>query len=342
MTSARVVLLACLALALSAPPVRAQSPELSLREFSSGQIKKGVRSIGFGGDGATWGNYGLVWRDADTALVDGGDTHYTNGNDFHFAALGLTSPALWQGLVIYGIGLSEDSNRVHLKLKTPALGKSPVAMTGTGGDHAFFSKIAMPLGDNFSAGILLSYEQSHFDAAVDNSAGRRVLYKTEWRPSGGFGIAWQPDPKVLIGFRALFNNDMEHRLDANGSESTGLAHSAEYRLGASYSPWDGALFDVGGTHQERHNGLAGTTVDANRPNLGIEQAFLARRLIVRAGLDETSPTAGISYKLAPFNLDVAYVHNMAHARVGDLFGTESNSVIATLTLDYKNMFASGK
>lgn len=45
---------------------RAQSPELSIREFSSGQIKKGVRSIGFGGDGATWGNYALVWRDADT------------------------------------------------------------------------------------------------------------------------------------------------------------------------------------------------------------------------------------------------------------------------------------
>ena len=48
-----------------------------MRDFSSGQIKKGVRSIGFGGDGATWGNYGLVWRDAGTALVDYGDTSYT-------------------------------------------------------------------------------------------------------------------------------------------------------------------------------------------------------------------------------------------------------------------------
>ena len=330
----------CLALAVFAAAAHAQSPELSLREFSSGQIKKGVRSIGFGGDGATWGNYGLVWRDADTALVDGGDTHYTNGNDFHFGALGLTSPALWHGLAIYGIGLSEDTNRVHLKLKTPALGKAAVPMTGTGGDQAFFSKIAMPLGDGFSAGILLSYEHSHFDAATDSSASQRVLYKTEWRPSGGFGIAWQPDPKVMVGFRALFNNDMEHRLDVNGVESSGLARTAEYRLGASYSPWEGALFDVGGTHLEKHNGLAGTTVDANRPNLGVEQGFLSRRLIVRAGLDETSPTAGISYKLAPLNLDIAYVHNMAHARVGDLFGTESNSVIATLTFDYKSVFAS--
>ena len=47
---------------------RAQSPELSMREFASSQIKKGVRSIGFGGDGATWGNYSLVWQDKDRGM----------------------------------------------------------------------------------------------------------------------------------------------------------------------------------------------------------------------------------------------------------------------------------
>lgn len=323
--------------AAAALPVQAQSPELALREFSSGQIKKGVRSIGFGGDGASWGNYGLVWRDADTALVDGGDTHYTNGNDFHFGAVGFTSPALWHDLAIYGIGLTEDSNRIRLNLKTPALGKAAVPMTGNGGDQAFFSKIALPLGDGFSAGILLSYEHSHFDAA--DTAGQQVRYKTEWRPSGGFGLAWQPDPKVLVGFRALFNNDMERRIDVDGAESSGLARTAEYRLGASYSPWSGALLDMGGTHLVRHNGLAGTSAEYTRPNLGLEQAFPASHLVLRAGLDETSPTAGLSYKLAPFNLDIAYVHNMAHARVGDLFGTESNSVIATLTFDYRSLIA---
>ena len=51
-----------------------QNPEFSLREFASGQIKKGVRSIGMGGDGATWGNYSLVWRDSSTALLDAGVT----------------------------------------------------------------------------------------------------------------------------------------------------------------------------------------------------------------------------------------------------------------------------
>ena len=88
---------------------RAQSPELSMREFASGQIKKGVRSIGFGGDGATWGNYGLVYRDAATALADVGVTDYTNGNLFTFTAVGATTPPIWRGLVIYLIALSQHA-----------------------------------------------------------------------------------------------------------------------------------------------------------------------------------------------------------------------------------------
>src|SRR5579864_9753320 len=97
----------------------AQSPELSMREFSSGQIKKGVRSIGFGGDGATWGNYALVYRDADTALVDYGDTHYTNGNDFHFSAVGLTTADLWHGLAVYAIAMFQGTNDVHFNARSP-------------------------------------------------------------------------------------------------------------------------------------------------------------------------------------------------------------------------------
>src|SRR5690348_17322286 len=121
--------------------IHAQSPELSMRDFSSGQIKKGVRSIGFGGDGATWGSYGLVWRDADTALVDYGDTHYTNGNDFHFEAVGLTSPPLWHRLAIYVIAMFQDTNQVHFNLKSPGLGPTVVPVSGKGSDRALFSKI---------------------------------------------------------------------------------------------------------------------------------------------------------------------------------------------------------
>src|ERR1700751_3102073 len=90
----------------------AQSPELSMREFSSAQIKKGVRSIGFGGDGATWGNYGLVWKDADTALLDYGNTRFDNGNTFQFSAVGLTSPALWHGLAIYVIAMTQSAHDI--------------------------------------------------------------------------------------------------------------------------------------------------------------------------------------------------------------------------------------
>ena len=73
-------------------------PELSLREFASGQIKKGVRSIGMGGDGATWRNYSLIYNDADTALFDAGTTHFADtGDNFSFTAVGATTPAFWDG-----------------------------------------------------------------------------------------------------------------------------------------------------------------------------------------------------------------------------------------------------
>lgn len=317
---------------------RAQSPELSMREFSSGQIKKGVRSIGFGGDGATWGNYGLVWKDAGTVLGDYGDTHYIDGNDFHFAAAGVTSPPLWHDLAIYVIGLTQGTNDVRFGAKSPGLGAAPVPLQGHGQDNAFFSKIAMPLGGGVSAGVLLSYETSHFNGASIANPAQTVHWQTEWRPSGGLGVAWQPNQTVLVGFRALFNNDRERRTDSAGV-TIGNAHTAEYRLGGSVSPWDGALIDVGATLLDRRNSLAGTHTVVLNPNLGVEQTLFQRHLTLRAGLDETSPTAGLSLKYAPVNLDVAYVRNMAHARVGDLFGHDSNSLVMTLTLDYRGLLS---
>jgi hypothetical protein len=310
---------------------RAQSPELSMREFSSGQIKKGVRSIGFGGDGATWGNYALVWKDADTVLADYGDTHYTNGNDFHFSAIGATTPALWHGLAIYAIGMLQNTNDVRFNARSPGLGAVPVALTGKGSDEAVFIKLAMPLGKGFSVGGLLSHETSQFDAAT--TASQSVHYETKWRPSGGFGVSWQPDKRMLFGFRGLLNNDLERRTDPAGT-SEGMARSAEFRLGGAFLPWQGAQVDVGGTRLERRNSLAGTHTLVYHPNLGFEQALLKSRLTLRAGLDETSPTAGLSLKVTRFKLDTAYVENMGRSRVGNLFGTHSNSVLFTFTVDY--------
>jgi hypothetical protein len=224
---------------------RAQSPELAMREFSSGQIKKGVRSIGFGGDGATWGNYGLVWLDAGTVLADYGDTHYTNGNDFHFAAVGVTSPSLWHHLAIYAIAMFQGTNDVRLNVKSLGLGPAAAPVIGNGSDDAVFVKIAMPLGKGVSVGGLLSHETSQFDATTQANPKRSVRYQTEWRPSGGFGVAWQPRKRMLFGFRGLLNNDMERRIDP-AATAEGMAHTAEYRLGSSVSPWKGAWIDVGG------------------------------------------------------------------------------------------------
>lgn len=53
--AALLTFLAAAAAAAAPPAARAQSPELAIRELAWGQIKKGVRAIGFGGDGATWG-----------------------------------------------------------------------------------------------------------------------------------------------------------------------------------------------------------------------------------------------------------------------------------------------
>ena len=318
---------------LAAGDAGADSPELAMRDFASGQIKKGVRSIGFGGDGATWGNYGLVWKDVGTALADYGDTSYSNGNDLHFAAIGATTPALSDGLAIYLIGMSEGTNNLELSLKSPGLGPGATPVIGTGVDNALFSKLAMPFGRGFSAGILLSYEKSHFDAAAIADASNTIRYETQWRPSGGFGAAWQPNKQLLFGIRALVNNDEETRKDASGVR-TGLARSVEFRIGGSVSPWGGALIDLGGTRLEKQNAIAGTHTTTIEPNVGFEQALFGRRLTLRVGVDETSPTAGLSVRYPPVKIDAGFVRDMARNRVGTLFGDRSNSVLLTFTIDY--------
>jgi len=313
---------------------RAQSPELAMREFASGQIKKGVRSIGFGGDGATWGNYGLVYRDADTALADLGITDYTNENLFTFTAVGVTTPPLWHGLAVYLIALSQHAEDIHLSLASPGLGPTARPMIGNGADQAVFSKIAMPLGHGFSAGVLLSYELSQFSAltpAGDPMPGA-VHYATAWRPSGGAGLVWQPDPRLLFGTRVILNHDEESRTDALRT-TEGLARSYELRLGGSAAPWPGGLVDLGGTALYRRNGLTGATTTTLHPNVGVEQTLLGKAVVLRAGVDETSYSGGLTLRRRPLQLDVAYVYDLGRARVGNLFGTTSNSVLATLTFD---------
>lgn len=308
-----------------------QSPELAMREFSSAQIKKGVRTIGMGGDGASQGNYGLVWKDANTAIADYGQTNFDNGNEFRFEAVGVTSPPLWNDLAIYVIGVTQDTNNVNFRVNSPGLGPGKVDLVGTGQNQGIFSKIAMPLGRGVSAGILLSHEVSRFDGV--SQSGQAVHYETEWLPSGGGGIAWQVSPQLLVGTRVILNSDLERRTDPAGV-TEGIARSREFRMGASYSPWAGGLFDYGGTRLHKINAVNGTDVTINAPTYGFEQAFYERRFVVRLGRDEHASTFGFSVKSSPFNIDVAYVEDMGLDRVGDVFGEKSHSLVMTLTWDF--------
>jgi hypothetical protein len=326
-------------LLMSARVASAQSPELSMREFASGQIKKGVRSIGFGGDGATWGNYGLVYREHDTAVLDAGATGYTNGNVFEFTAVGITSPPLWHGLAIYALGLAQTATNIRLNLRDPTFGPDMLSTRGDGGDELVALRVAMPLGRGFSIGIQLTYEVSHFDALIDG--GGAIRYQTQWRPSGGLGIAWMPTPRILVGTRVILNHDWEQRFDDAGLKQ-GLYRNYEYRLGVSVSPWPGALIDAGGTVLDRANAIAGTESIVGGLNLGIEQAFWNRAFVARGGVDECqigwgtacTATAGLSVRAGPVNLDLAYLYDLGQARIGTLFGEHSHSVLLTMTFDY--------
>lgn len=316
-------------------PITAQSPEISLREFASGQIKKGVRSIGIGGDGATGGNYSLVYRDSATALIDAGFTQYTNGNSFSFTGVAAATPGLWRGLTVYAIEISQLANNIGLNLKYPAAGNIAVPVHGDGSNQAIFIKVAMPVAKGFSVGLLLSYEHSQF-SAISDDAKTAVRYQTGWLPSGGFGVTYEPDKKLLIGFRALINRDNETRFDNFGS-AQGMNLTQEYRLGILYVIWKGGFLDIGGNLRKRMNDLNGSNASALNPNIGFEQNFYNKHLAIRTGLDETSYTAGFSIRFHPMVLDVVYVNNVGIERVGTLFGTNSNSLIATLVFNYNNI-----
>jgi hypothetical protein len=308
-------------------------PEITIREFASGQIKKGVRSIGMGGDGATFGNYALIYRDAGTAVLDYGLVHFGDtGNQFTFTALGFTSPRFWDDAALYVIAMSQHASDIHTwSLAGPSATKPP--STGDGANQAVFVKFAKPLTDTLSAGILLSYELSQMTLLPD-AGGTAITYRTAWRPSGGAGATWQPSSLLLFGARALLSNDQETRLDGGGAR-TGFARSYEYRLGGALLPLEGTVVDLGVAALDRYNELDAKSSFKVAPTVGAEQAIIRKHLWVRAGLDETTWTFGVSGALSPFRLDVAVLRNLAADRTGDIFGKSNVGAFATLTVEYE-------
>jgi hypothetical protein len=307
-------------------------PELAMREFASGQIKKGVRAIGMGGDGATVGNYSLVWKDADTALADYGITSFTDtGNTLQFVAVGYNTPSFWNGTSLFVIAMSEWGSSLRLHLRSPAYAEG-ADFGAEASDQAVFMKVAKPLRHGIAVGLLLSWERSSA-VAISQTDGGTITYTTSYLPSGGAGVTWTANRWLLVGARALLNNDEEHVRDAV-STRTGWNRAWELRAGASVYLWPGGTLDAGYVGLIRGNAIDGTSYYQSELVAGVEERFFHDQLWVRAGWDESSPSLGVSARLARFKLDLAYVHDLGIDRSKGTFGQTDNAVLATLNFDY--------
>ncbi len=307
-------------------------PETALREFAGGQVKKGVRTIGMGGDGATTGNYALVYKDAGGALVDEGIVRFQDTGDlFTFSAVGFTTPAFWNDAAFYVIALGQRGTDARVWDDVPSASHPP--SRGDLSDTSVFVKFAKPLSRSWSVGLMLAYELSQATLLPDSGAPP-IEYRTSYLPSGGAGLHWHPNEHWQAGARVIMNHDLETRTQSGASRS-GLLRAYEYRFGVAYSPWTGTLFDVGGVALDRSSALDGTSTFQVRPTVGVEQALVRKRVWARAGLDETTWTTGMSVAFEPFKIDLAYLYDLAAARTGDVFGKRNTSLIATINFDYE-------
>ena len=334
----KVAGLATLVLAVVLTPRPATAgPETALREFAGGQVKKGVRTIGMGGDGATTGNYALVYKDAGGAIFDEGVVRFQDtGNLFTFSAVGFTTPSFWKDAAFYVIALGQSASNVRVWDFVPSAARP--ASRGELADTSVFVKFAKPLSRTWSVGLMGAYELSQA-TLVPNDGAAPVRFQTSYLPSGGAGLHWHPDEHWQAGVRVILNHDRETRTQGATSR-TGLLRSYEYRLGLAYSPWTGTLLDVGGVVLDRSNGLEGTSTVDVRPTLGAEQALVPKRVWARAGLDETTWTTGMSVTFKPIKIDLAYLYNLAGTRTSDVFGRRNTSIIATINFDYEAAFSS--
>lgn len=312
-------------------------PETALREFAGGQVKKGVRTIGMGGDGATTGNYALVYKDAGGAIFDEGIVHFTDTNNFFsFSGVGVTTPSFWNGSAFYVIALGQHATGVRTwSLTSPSPSKPP--STGNLSDTSVFIKFAKPLGKQWSIGFMGAYELSQATLLPDNGAPP-IRFDTSYRPSGGFGVHWHPDDHWQFGARVILNHDWETR-SQGGMTKQGLLRAYEYRLGGAYAPWNGTLIDVGIAVLDRSNDVDGTTTLEAHPTIGAEQALVKKKVWARVGLDETTFTTGLGFAFGVLKLDLAYLYDLAAARTSDVFGKRNASLIGTIALDYEKMLS---
>jgi hypothetical protein len=326
----------CALLVVAWPAVAAAAgPEIALREFAGGQIKKGVRTIGMGGDGATTGNYALVYLDHGGALFDEGIVRFSDtGNLFTFSAVGFTTPTFWDDAAFYVIAVGQRGAGVHVwDFTAPSASKPP--SHGDLSDTSVFVKFAKPLSNTWSLGFMGAFELSEATLLPD-AGGAPIHYATSYLPSGGAGLHWHPDTHFQAGVRVILNHDTETRDDASGSRS-GMNRSYEYRAGIAWAPWRWILLDAGASALDRSNELESSSSFKVYPTVGAEVALVRDRVWARGGLDETTGATGMSLKARPFKVDVAYLYDLASARTADVFGKRNASLIVTLGFDYESL-----
>ena len=307
-------------------------PETSLREFGSSQVKKGVRSLGMGGNGATFGNYSIGYRDASSAIADYGVTHFTDtGNDVHFVAVGVTTPKFWDGTAAIAIiALAEWGTGLKMHLKSPAFAKG-ADFVARSEDEAIVARLSKYVGRGISLGVQVGWEGAKWSGSEVKTGGA-LDFSTVYLPSAGFGATWH-NRHLIVGLRGLLTNDWETRKDAT-SETSGWVRSWEFRAGIAVHPFAGTTIDAGWVGLYRTSAIDNTQSYQNAFVAGIEQVLWSNHLAIRAGWNESSPTAGLTVKIDRTRLDVAYVHNLGVDRTKGAFGNANEAVLATLNVDF--------
>jgi hypothetical protein len=308
----------------------AQSPELSIRAIAADEIVLGIRAVAIGSDAAVAGNPALTFHETGTASIDVALARFKGGNTFTSVIVEATTPAFAYGLTIRIAGATSDASSTQLSLASIAV---PGTYKGGGNSRGFWITAAMPLGAGFSAGLVAAYDVAEFSATAPGNGGF-ATYQTQWWPTGGLGLTWQPDPHLVVGAQASIATDTEVRVDAAGTVQ-GLDRDDAFSLGAAGSLWPGGLVELGGSYTWQSNDLAVSRGGRFGLHTGIEQSFFDRLLEIRAGLADLSPRAGVALRISPLRLDVCYAYDLAIENIGSVFGSHSHTVMARISLDYR-------
>jgi hypothetical protein len=259
------------------------------------------------------------------------------GNAISFVAVSFTTPPFWDDAALSMTALSQRATDLRVWDYTAPTPLAPPSLADASNQGAL-AVLAKPLAPGVSLGVMLSYAQSQMTLLPLGGAAP-IRYETSWLPSGGLGLHWRPDARWELGARITVVNDQETRDDASGLH-TGLVRAYDARLGGGWSPWPGTRLDAGLVVREEASAVDASLLLPSLslkvfPTVGVEQALVRHRVWVRAGLDERSAATGLSLRVAPVTIDLAYLYGIALSRIDDVFGQRNASLLASLRVELR-------